>query len=218
LDREWEQIGGSPSAARHLADWAAVEPALAGYRTPRDVLAAIAAPHRAELAHEVLRCLLRQAADPLAARAFLQAVLPALRAAKVWYPVEDHWAERVAATWEAIRVHAGESPEYPARFIVRIAERRLRTDREGRRRQAARLEVIDPEVDGGVVELDDARTAAEQVQIRVLEAFRAGKLTAPQARLLTPPRWWGCGRPTPVASCDAHAVRCTGTSMPPRRP
>src|ERR1700736_1992002 len=114
LERDWEQIAASPSAARRLAVWADVEPALAGYRTPADVLAAIAAPGRAELAHELLRCLLRQAADPLAARTFLHAVLPALRAARVWYPVQDHSTERVAATWEAIRVHAGESPQYPA--------------------------------------------------------------------------------------------------------
>jgi hypothetical protein len=184
LDREWEQISASPSAARRLAVWAAAEPPLAGYRNPRELLVAIAEPGRAELAHEVLRCLLRQADDPLAARSFLQAVLPALRTAKMWYPIEDHWAEQVAAVWEAIRVHAGESPEYPARFIVRIAERRLRTERDAQRRRAARTEPLDPNHDGGAVNLNDARTAVEQVEMRVLEAFRSGKLTAAQARLL----------------------------------
>jgi hypothetical protein len=186
LDREWDRISASPSATDQLAGWAGVEPVLAGYRTPRDVLAAIAAPDCAELAHELLRCLLRQAGDPLAARSFLQAVLPALRAARVWPPEQDHSADRVAATWEAIRMHAGESPQYPARFIVRIAERRLRTGREARRREAQRLAVLppDPEGVGAAVELDDARTAAEQVAIRVRDAFRSGMLTAAQARLL----------------------------------
>jgi hypothetical protein len=182
LEQDWEQLSCSTSAVRHLADWAVTEPALAAYRTPADVVAAIAAPSQAELAHELLRCLLRQAGDPLAARTFLHAVLPALRAARVWSP--DHAAERIAATWEAIRVHAGESPQYPARFIVCIAERRLRTVREAQRRQYARLQEINPEVDGATVELEDARTTADQVEIRVLDAFRSGKLSAVQARLL----------------------------------
>jgi hypothetical protein len=184
LDREWDQISASPASAGRLAVWAADEPALAGYCSPRDVLDAIAAPGGAELAHELLRCLLRQAADPLAARTFLQAVLPALRSARVWPPVEDHCAERVAATWEAIRAHAGASPQFPARFIVRIAERRLRTGREAQRRHDARLAVLEPDHLGAALELGDARPASEQVAIRVVDAFRSGRLSAVQARLL----------------------------------
>ena len=34
LERDWEQIRASASAARRLAGWAAVEPALSGYLTP----------------------------------------------------------------------------------------------------------------------------------------------------------------------------------------
>jgi hypothetical protein len=182
LYRDWQQLGASPSAARRMSTWAAAEPALAGYHTPSALVAAIGATPRGPLAHDLLRCLLRQAADPMAARTFLQAILPALSAAKVWSP--DHSAERIAATWEAIRVHAGESPQYPARFIVRIAERRLRTVREADRRHCARFEEINCDLDVGGVELDDARTAADQVELRVLAAFRSGKLTALQARLL----------------------------------
>jgi hypothetical protein len=206
LDREWQQIGATPTAATRLAVWAADEPALAGYVTPRELLTDIAVPDRAERAHDVLRCLLRLAADPLAARAFLQAILPALRAAKVWHPVEDHSAERVAATWEAIRVHAGESPPYPARFIVRVAERRLRTEAEARRRWAARLTELQPESvscvscehrSGGCsdprrhrqpriepLELDDARALWDRVALHLIAAYRSGSLTAAQARLL----------------------------------
>jgi hypothetical protein len=203
LDREWEQIGAAPAAVSRLAVWAASEPALAGYVSPRDLLADIARPHQADKAHEVLRCLLRRAADPLAARAFLQAVLPALRAARVWHPVEEHCAERVAATWEAIRVHAGESPPYPARFIVRIAERRLRTEADALRRRTRRQTELQAEpltcywCDRGYracrhhqrlrvepVELDDARAVSERTALDLIAAYRCGSLTAAQARLL----------------------------------
>ena len=87
-----------------------------------------------------------------------------------------HSAERVAATWEAIRVHAGESPQYPARFIVRIAERRLRTGREAHRRHCPRPKsstvlLAGSDSVGAAVQLNDARTAAGQLAIRVHDAF-----------------------------------------------
>jgi hypothetical protein len=184
LDDEWERLGASGVAARRLAVWAAAEPALAGYRNPRDVVADIAARGHAERSHQLLGCLLRQADDPVAARVFLQAILPALRSAKVWRPVEDHSAERVAATWEAIRLHAGESPRYPARFIVRIAERKLRTGHQAAGRHASRLTVLDPDYHSPSVQLDDTRPAAEQIAARVIDAYRTGTLSQAQARLL----------------------------------
>jgi hypothetical protein len=207
LDRDWEQISTTPAAARHLARWAAAEPALAGFATPRELVEVIAQRGRAARSHELLRCLLRQAADPLAARTLLQAVLPALRSAKVWQPVEDNSAERVAATWEAIRVHAGESPEYPARFVIRIAERRLRTVREAQRRYATRQVAGDVERHAPPLELDDVRPAADRVAVCVIDALRSGTLSAAQARLL----YAASGVPHSASTCPG--ARCCRPSI-----
>src|SRR5687768_3400645 len=78
LDAEWAAVGASPQARAAFGRWAMVEPALAGMASPaeavrscRDVTPAAAAA--------VLGALLRHAGEPLAARAVLQAVVPALR-------------------------------------------------------------------------------------------------------------------------------------------
>ena len=145
------------------------------------------------LAPGVLGALLRSADDPLAARTLLQAVLPGVKGVLArgfngqrlgLAHQRDADAELVGATWEAIRAHAGESPRLPARYVIGVAVRSLRTRHQAEGRRQERVVALDPERHGPGVELDAARTGAEQLAARLVEAVRSGGLATEPARLL----------------------------------
>src|SRR5436309_2500080 len=81
LEAEWLMTGSAPAAADRLTVWARSEPELDGFGSPVDVVARCHVRGDSEGSNALLRALLRVApADPLAGRAVLQAVLPALAA------------------------------------------------------------------------------------------------------------------------------------------
>ncbi len=194
LEAEWQRIGATPAAAcAELRRWAVVEPVLGASASPADVLRQLAEPGRGELATGVLGALLHLADDPFAARSLLQAVLPGLKGVLVkgfngqqlgLGSQRDGDAELVAATWEAIRAHAGESPRFPARYVIGVAVRSLRTRHQVEARRQDHTVALDHERHAPVVELDDARTGDEQLALRIVEAVRSGDLAIEHARLL----------------------------------
>lgn len=196
LDAQWERISTTPAAARSRTAWATSEPSLAPYESPAALVEAITSPRGAPRSAGLLGALVRLSGDPFAARTALQAVLPALRAQPIlqprygyawWEPcatADDVTADLVAAAWEAIRAHAGESHDDPERLVVRAALRRLRTAREAHVRRLRATVSYDPGRHDHGVELDQARTAAERVTLLLIDAVRAGRLEAGQARLL----------------------------------
>ncbi len=104
LDREWRTFAAEPSTTAALARWQAAEPALAGFTTVDDVVAARRDPDRAS---DVLTALVALAyTDPAAARVLLQAVLPGLIRLSVNLSGarQQDIAEHVLAiAWERIR-------------------------------------------------------------------------------------------------------------------
>lgn len=71
LAREWADVGASAQAGRALRRWSEVEPALAGFDTPAEVVARCQQRGDSRSANDLLGALLRLAGDPLAARAVL---------------------------------------------------------------------------------------------------------------------------------------------------
>ena len=71
--------GHQPCGPGRVRGWAMVEPALAGMASPVEAVRSCRAATPAAAAAAVLGALLRHAGEPLAARAVLQAVVPALR-------------------------------------------------------------------------------------------------------------------------------------------
>jgi len=96
----------------------------------------------------------------------------------------DADAELVAAVWEAIRSHAGESPRFPARYVIGVAVRSLRTRHQVEGRRPGHTVALGPHHLGPGVELEAARTGAEQLAARLVEAVRSGALATDHARLL----------------------------------
>ena len=79
LDTEWAIIGTGWRAEQRLADWKRQEPDLAGCHSPADVVARCQRRGDTEASNQLMSALLRLAAkDCSAARAVLQALLPAL--------------------------------------------------------------------------------------------------------------------------------------------
>lgn len=104
LDREWRRFSCEPATAAALRRWQTTEPALAGFATVDQLVAARRDPERAP---GVLSALVGIAhTDPAAARVLLQAALPGLVRLSVKLSAEGRGdvAEHVLAiAWEKIR-------------------------------------------------------------------------------------------------------------------
>jgi hypothetical protein len=108
LDREWRRFAAEPATATALARWQAAEPALAGFATVDEV---VAARRDADRASGVLTALVGLAyTDPAAARGLLQAVLPGLIRLSVsvsGWRRPDIAEHILAIAWERIRSYGG---------------------------------------------------------------------------------------------------------------
>jgi hypothetical protein len=196
LEQEWARISATPAALRRLAIWGSTEPVLAGARTPAQLVSSIIAKRRWSGSDPRLVALLRLAVDPFAARAVLQAILPGLRCEPLSLPrygiapagpdeeFEDVAVELLAAAWETIRTRAGQTMDHPEKRIVRAATEVLRTRRRLEARHLTKVEVTATPPEGPTCNLDDARSTAERVLAALLDAVRAGTVTARQAELL----------------------------------
>jgi len=109
LEAEWPALASGALLGR-LRVWSELEPALAGFATPQQLLRqlrGLRGQHRAE--DEILIALVRQArTDPLAARVVLQALLPGLKALARRILLEagereELWSALLAHCWERIR-------------------------------------------------------------------------------------------------------------------
>lgn len=196
LEQEWARISATPAALGRLDAWAADETVLAGAQSPAELVSSIIASRRWSSGDPRLVALLRLAADPFAARAVLQAILPGLRTEPLsmarygFAPAgpddeyEDVAVDLLAAAWETIRTRAGQTLDHPEKRIVRAATEVLRTRRRLEARRLTRVEVTASPAEGAICSLDDARSAAERVLGALLDAVRQGTVTPRQAELL----------------------------------
>ena len=107
-----------------------------------------------------MTALQRQAADPLAARTLLQALLPRIRAERVLVPkyghgIDEAWqrpadtvADLVAECFVAVKRHAGEDRDDVARLVLQEATRKLRSARQVQRRYQLRTALLLPDHQG----------------------------------------------------------------------
>jgi hypothetical protein len=216
LDAEWARVGASPQAAAALVRWAEAEPALADMASPADAVRRCRSlPPVAAAA--VLGALLRQAGEPLGARAVLQAVVPSLRAQAArrvggvrhlrtgqgWEGSDDFDAEVVAAALARIAVLAGTTPAWPAQAICEATWAGLRVSAGRSVRQLAAGE-IDAEAES--LEAGPSRTDAETLAMVVATAVTARWLDTDDAQVIYATRVLG-HTPAELAAAQDRDVR-----------
>lgn len=200
LDRDWASVvrPGRGLPVAKCPAWADAEPALQGHALVEiPGLVQWCGYRPCERGAGVLSALLRQAADTLAARALLQALLPRLRSENVYTPTFGHRlsehdrdpadtaADLVAECFVAICRHAGEDRTGVDRLLVQQSVRRLRTARQGVHRYRSRTAVLSGDVPEGASELySAARSGQERLASAVVEATRNGSLELDEARLI----------------------------------
>ena len=211
LDAEWAVVGASAAARAAFERWAMVEPALAGMASPAE---AVRSCRAATPAAAALGALLRHAGEPLAARAVLQAVVPALRtlaARRVgsaltrqgWEAVEDFDADVVEVALRRIATLAGTSPPWPAQAICEPTWMTLRAAlvRSSRR---GTLAALDDDVADVVA--SPARSGPEALALAVVAAVRARRLGVDDARVIYATRVLG-HTPAELASAQGRNAR-----------
>ena len=164
----------------------------------------------------VLGALLRHAGEPLAARAVLQAVVPALRtlaARRVggsrhltrqpWEADDDFDADVVEVALRRIAALAGTSPTWPAQAICESTWMTVRAAlvRSSRWGTPASLEDEVANVVAG-----PARSDAEALALAVVDAVRAQRLAVDDARVIYATRVLG-HTPAELASAQGRKVR-----------
>jgi DNA-directed RNA polymerase specialized sigma24 family protein len=199
LEREWRRLSARPQMTAHSQRWAAAEPVLGGCGDAGAIIRLATWQGRQPSAEtaEVLRALLRQSPDPLAARTLLQALLPRIRAERVLSPKYGHgvgeaWqqpvdtvADLVAECFVAVMRHAGEDHDDVARLVLQEATRKLRTARQAERRYRQRTVLLVQDHAGcGAHDLSAARSGAEWLATALLEAVRSRRLSKTEARLV----------------------------------
>jgi hypothetical protein len=112
LDHEWESIVVRHRGSRAIRKWGAGESALCGMRTLGEVIDRVNERGHPEESDAVLLILLRHAAaDDLAARTVLQAMMPAVKRMTAKFSTCGAWSAEetaavvVAAMWERIRCY-----------------------------------------------------------------------------------------------------------------
>ena len=200
LDHEWRTLSRRGSLQARCQAWAAAEPALQGCANAHGIVSLVTWDgfQPAGAGNSVLTALLRQAVDSLAARAFLQAMLPRLRAERVLIPRYGHGvgdsrtrpadtlADLVAECYSAIRRHAGEDRDDVPRVVLQEATRRLRTARQAQRRYQARTVLLGPGNVGDLTaaDLSVARSGAEWLTTALMDAVRSRRLSTFEASLV----------------------------------
>ncbi len=213
LTREWATLGESAPARTALRRWRDVEPALAGFDSPAEVVAACQQRGDARRANAILGALLRLAeAEELAARTVLQAVLPSLaarswrrrwdRGTGLWDDVEELDAEMVTVTIERIAELAGTSPEWPSQAIVEVAYARLRWAAQVARR---RLDTVALESFHDVAAAEPEAPDDEFAAV-LLDAVASGGLRRRDAALIYATRVLGFS-PAELAERERRDVR-----------
>ena len=215
LDAEWEVVSASAAARAAFERWAMVEPALAGMASPAEAVRSCRAATPAAAA-AVLGALLRHAGEPLAARAVLQAVVPALRTLaarraggpshftrQAWEAVDDFDADVVEVALRRIAALAGTSPTWPAQAICESTWMTVRAAlvRSSRWGTPASLEDEVANVVAG-----PARSGAEALALAVVDAVRAQRLAVDDARVIYATRVLG-HTPAELASAEGRKVR-----------
>ncbi len=132
MSDEWAVLCVGRSAREALTRWSAAEPSFTEFGSVADVLAACHRRGDPKRSAWVLRGLLRQAADPLAARVLLQALTPGLvqivsrvrrqpvwlGATGVWPTLSDVSADVVAAAVGTITSFTGREVEWPQTVLL----------------------------------------------------------------------------------------------------
>jgi len=219
LREEWDAVGGSSPYRAALSRWQSVEPALAGFDRPADIVAWCRTHPAPGDANPPVGALLRVAADPIAARTLLQVILPGLtvrigraaakeaRCRRTRGALEEITQEVISAAWEQIAMLSGSSPAWPACAVIEGAWRRVRYQREKGRACQRRLWPLET-VRGG----DGAgqtRTLAEELTLCLVAAVRGGQLRPGQAGVVYTTRVLGLSPRELIGRCgpDERAVR-----------
>ncbi len=199
LEREWGRISSRADVNACSRMWAAAEPVLSCSPDASAMVRLVSWQGRQPTAQAraVLAALLRQAADPFAALALLQALLPRIRSERVltakyghgvgeaWQRPVDTMADLVAECFAAVKRHAGEDREDVARLVLQEATRKLRTARQAQRRYHERTVLLAP--DHGVsaaADLSTALSAPEWLAAALMEAVRSHRLSKAEAGLV----------------------------------
>ncbi|HEX6421129.1 MAG TPA: hypothetical protein VFZ77_21675 [Acidimicrobiales bacterium] len=216
LDAEWRATG----RAALPAAWPALEPRLGRYEVLDDVVRACRRRDDPRAANRVLGGLLAMASrgDRVAARAALQALLPAVAATAAglrgyvgWGP----WASRAELDAEAaaiaVELASGPAPatDWPAAVLRSRLRDRLRATVRRHLRQRWREGAAVEGAAHPVAALDHARTAEERMARTIVEAARGGELTvaAAQTVLATTVYGWDARAYARVTGRDPRAVR-----------
>lgn len=193
LERDWAAVGGLPAARNALARWSETEPLLRAFKTPLDVVAACHRHEDSVQENALLGALLRQAKDPLATRAVLQAIVPGL-AARTWRWIVRYlvgsthsavlpWADGtdlatdvLAIAVSRIAVLAGTSPAWPATVLIDGTWSRVRNVvAEHRRWQQRNVPMVE---ESAVTTCDDPRPVLERLAVALTDAVRRDVLPA----------------------------------------
>lgn len=164
LDAEWRRVASSPVARRALARWAVVHPPLSGLADLDELLERRRDPEKAPAILAALAAL--AAADELAARTLLKALVPGLVRLSTTAGY-DHWDaidEMLSLAWERIRTYPIERPGTVAGNVLLDVKKRYRRHR---RIDAPRSTVLRPSpiLPPGDAEL--ARSAEDEAVDRV---------------------------------------------------
>ena len=215
LDAEWAVVGASPRARDAFERWAMVEPALAGMASPAEAVRSCRAATPVAAA-AVLGALLRHAGEPLAARAVLQALVPALRTLsarraggsrqltrQAWEADDDFDADVVEVALRRIAALAGTSPTWPAQAICESTWMTLRAALVRSSRWGPPASLDDDVAD---VVASAARSGAEALALAVVDAVRAQRLAVDDARVIYATRVLG-HTPAELATAEGRKVR-----------
>lgn len=215
LDAEWAVVGASPPARAAFERWAMVEPALAGMASPADAVRSCRAA-TPDAAAAVLGALLRNAGEPLAARAVLQAVVPALRTLaarraggsrqltrQAWEAGDDFEADVVEVALRRIAALAGTSPTWPAQAICESTWMTLRAALVRSLRWGTLASLHD---DVANVVASPSRSGAEALALAVVDAVQAHRLAVDDARVIYATRVLGHS-PAELARAQGRDVR-----------
>lgn len=213
LDAEWAVVGASAAARDAFGRWAVVEPALAGAGRGH---ALVPGGEARRAAAAVLGAMLRHAGEPLAARAVLQAVVPALRALaarragssrpltrQTWEAADDFDADVVEVALRRIAALAGTSPTWPAQAICESTWMTLRAALVRSSRWGTPTS-LDENV--AAVVAGPARSGPEALALAVVDAVRAQRLAVDDARVIYATRVLG-HTPTELANAEGRKVR-----------
>ena len=185
LEAEWPPLAAGPLRGR-LHSWAVVEPTLAGFATPQQLLRHLRGLRgRREAEDEILAALVRRArVDAAAARVVLQALLPGLKviAGRLLLEPDEReeiWSSLLAHCWERIRCYPLE--RRPTRIAANVLLDTLqKTTRELKRRRRERGELAG--------DLSPGRTAALpaglDVERLLARAVMAAAISEEEAELI----------------------------------